>query len=696
MPSPKERTIVLRRFDGVNLLVDQAFLGPSYLRAAQNWIPGETFRLTKTPGNVLYEPGVIINVERTLKMGRFYAGANRYLYLVIMPPNLGGDQLWVSANDGPWTRVQLAAGGNADFATREGIYDMEEMNGVLYVGNGVDPIYSIPIGGTATPLTTITSFTDLSGAPTITADAGSQILTGTYAYCWAIYDHLTLVVADQTSGRWVARGQTRTVQVSTTADQAISFPTPTGMAAEHALSTRFRAYLFVSPINLPVEFGHAQNMQGESVAGTVVLRVVTADGPPLPLRGLARTGRIFRAHLGRLLIAGDQANKSAVWGTYQVVPGLEQSIFNAGIFFPINARYPRIHEDITAIGLAATGRDDPDSPVVVCGLTSTWLFFGDILDDPGAYFIQVSRTVGCIERETFVETPFGAIFCGLDSVYMVPPGGGAPIDIGWPISPAIKAIPTNQRSKCRALYHKGFYKLAIVPAGQGTNVQQWWLDLRQGVGQVPSWWGPSPRLPVATWTVGYKDPTEMDAGFMATDAANIGSGTSHWDVAIWNVSEWSAEIIGGVIERLHQLNVFSEFGGATTLISSLTTGDLDDGRPFDRKIATRVRVTAFPGASTSLTVSVAVDGSTAGQWDAMAIPAPSGAQWNIDHWDIAQWGQDIISEGESIAPSARPRGRTISVQLTHAESKALSLRDFELRYLPVERPTRLNTDDPTS
>lgn len=688
MPSNAEKEIVLRRFDGVNLLVDQAHLGPTYLRAAANWIPGETYRLTKTPGNLPYGGGNIGGVVIVKKMIRVYLSGSRYLYAVV-DAQTGGDQLWFSTNDGPWTQVQLSGGGNATFATSGGTYDIEEMNGVLYAGNGVDAIYSIPIGSTATALSTITAFTDGSAAATTAADPGAQILTGTYAYAWAIFDH--------TAQRWLERGQTRNVTVSVVGDVAINVPTPTGFTSNGGtLSSQFRAHLFVAPINLPVEFGHDQSPEGKSAAGTVTLRVLTADGPPLPLRGAARTGRIFRGHRGRLWLAGDQANKDAVWATERVVPGLEQAIFNAGVFFPFNARTPRIHEDVTAIGLAATGRDDPESPMIICGLTSTWLFYGDILDDPGAYFIQVSRTVGCVEPETMVETPWGTFFVGVESVYMIPPGGGPPLDVGWPIRPAISTIPPNQRSKCRAIYHKGFYKLTIVQPGQSRATQQWWLDIRQGVARVPSWWGPSPRAAVSAWCVGHQDNAEPDRGFAAYDV-DVTTGTGAiWDVSAWDAAVWDTTGGSGTIELLHQPNVFAEIGGGSKIISTLQSGDLDDGQPFDRKTFTRTRLTVFPGASTSVSVSVATDGTTAGVWDAMSIPGPAGAIWDSSQWDVAQWGQDSISEGESVAPTSRPRGRTGSVQFVHSEAKALSIRDFELRYLPVSRKVRSLPSDPTS
>lgn len=675
MPSPIERQLTLRRFDGVNLLVDQAYLGPSYLRHAANWIPGETYRLTKEPGNRPYIGGFIAGNDIVLKMIRVYDSLNRYLYVV--KGNDTGDQVWVSVNDAAFTRVQLAGGGNADFAEAVSIYDMEVMNDRVFVGNGIDPMLVITIGGTAQPIQEITSFLDGSADPILAADPGSQILTGTYAFAWAIYDHDAKL--------YLERGQTRTIQVNSGGDVSLIFSLAgMGFATNGGtLSTRYRAHLFVSPVNFPVEFGHNQNPEGAAALGGIVLRVITADGPPMPLQGVARTGRKLRAHRQRMWVGGDQENKSAVWATQIVVPGLEQAIFDSGVFFPINARTPRIHEDVTALGLAATGRDEPDAPIVICGLSSTWLFYGDILDDPAAYFIEVSHTIGCIEQETMVETPIGVFFVGLESVYFVPPGGGPPVDVGWPIRPAIIAIPAAGRAKCRALYHKGFLKLAIVPTGATEATQQWWLDIRQGVGQVPSWWGPSPRAAVAAWCTGNKDPEETDRGYM-----------SYVDLATKVIGDIARLV--SLIETIHQLNVFTEFENTLTIVSILRTGDLDDNMPFDRKMIDRVRITAFPGVATQLSVNVSVDGNTSTPWDAMVLPGPVGSQWNVDKWNVAQWGQALVSEGESVSPETRPRGRTVSVQLVHSEAKALSIRDFEVRYLKVEREVRLLPDDPNS
>jgi hypothetical protein len=277
---------------------------------------------------------------------------------------------------------------------------------------------------------------------------------------------------------------------------------------------------------------------------------------------------------------------------------------------------------------------------------------------------------------------------------MMPAGGGLPVDVGWPIRPAIVAIQQAGRAFCTALYHKGFLKIAIVPPGQTTANQQWWLDLRQGLGRIPSWWGPSPRVAVSAWCTGQQDQIEPDRGYVAFDIVAAIT-LAQWNIAEWNISAWVAGG-AGVIEHLHQINAASELVYAAPIRSTLITGDLDDGRPFDRKVFTRVRVTAFPGATTALAVDLSTDGGFSGPFDPMILPGAAGAQWNIDTWNVAQWGQLVISEGESVAPATRPRGRTGSVKLTHTEPVALALRDFELRYLPVPRPVRSDSTQPTS
>lgn len=682
MPSEIERIISLRRFDGTNVLLDSAYLGPTYLRSSQNWIPSDTFRLTKAPGTTAYTGGNIANCARVQALLRVYAtdGSHRYLYAVVTPTGGGVDQLWVSTDDGAWARVQSSGGGNFAFASTNAQYSMDAMNGVLYVGNGhynasvADPIVSVPFGGTATALSPVTSYTDSEAAASVTSDTGAQILTGTYSYVWCIFDH--------TSAVWKERGTTQTITNANAGDQALSFPVPTGFATNGgALSSRYRAHLFVSPVNYPVEFSHDQTPDGIQ-AGTTVLRAITADGQALPVgSSLSRTGRIFRWHRGRLWIAGDEGANTATWATSPLVPGLEQAIFNAGLFFPVNARLPRTPDTITGLGVCMTAENaDPSAPLAVTTLSKTFLFYGDILDDPAAAFVQVSQKAGCIAPETMCETPFGLFYVGLRSVYHIPLGGGAPEDVGWPIRPSIEAIPVASRKNCRALFHKNFLKIAIVPPGGTTATVQWWLDLRRGLTTIPSWWGPHLRVAPSAWTVCDADPDEPDRAIHAVE----GSGT---------------------IEFIHQLNTYTENAGAATIRTALTTGELDDGQPFEAKIWKRVRATGFPGATTTVGVTLSVDGGADQPCDSMVFTGTGnpGSTWNSGKWNTATWGTSATykTEGESIfgdpAATGKPiRGDAAVVTLAHDDTVSLALRDIELRYRPIPRPTRVLAADGNS
>jgi len=656
-----ERQIVLRRFEGTNLLVDNAFLGPSYLRRAQNWMPGETFRLEKRPGALPFETIPGATRIHVLKAATDPTG-NRLLIAVARIA--GVDQVYVSTNNGAFADIA------SPFNSPRERYAIEVINTYAYIGNGFDPIKALELTMlTATNLVTIGTFTDASADPTLVADVGAQILSGTYSFCWCIYDHDDAI--------WVERGivnttDPREVTVRTSGDTAIQFAFPVGFNVIYPMGDRYKAHLMISPVDFPVEFAHDQTPEGVT-SGTTTIRQVIADGPPLPLRGPARVGSIMRAYRGRLAVAGDEVNPTATWGTAILQPGNEQAIYNTGIFFPHNARLPRTPEPVTGLGLSSVGeREALDSPLVVLTLTRTYLFFGDFLDDPGATWILVSPRVGCISAAAVTETPLGLFWISLESVYFLPVGGTSPIDVGWPIRPAIQAIPAGSRARCLGLYHKGFLKLAVVPPGETTATEQWWLDLRTGVGRVPSWWGPHRGVGVSALAQTPYDLTDPDVGYHAVEGEDL-------------------------VETIHERNSYRENNATQTIISIITTGDLDDQIPFRRKVFTRIRSIGFPAQTTSLSVTAKTDGGVAvSNVDPLVFIGAGGAQWNVSEWNIAQWGSRSFTEAQSLMPSNRPRGRTIALQLTHAEAIGLAIRDFEVAYILVERELRSISDQPNT
>lgn len=654
MPSRDEAELHLDRFEGTNLLLDSTLLGPAYLRRSENWIPGETFRLEKRPGATQHPAGEILTASAVKALFAASRGTSRYLYAVAT--FAGTDTLVVSTNDGAWATVT-----SGTFTTASTTYGIEQLGDIVYVSNGTDVPKKIDLSSsatTATNLTAITSFTDGSAAPTPTTDAGATLLTGTYAYCWAIFDH--------TSGVYVERGQTREITLRQTTDQSLSFPIPTGFASNGgALSSRYRGHLFVAPVNFPVEFAHDQTPEGIQATATI-LRQLVIDGPVVPLRNAVRRGASLRSYFGRLILAGDTTNTTSVWATATLSPGLEQTLFNAGEFFPANGRLPRTPNPVTAIGVAATGERGRElaGPLVVCTLSRTFLYTGDVLDDPGAAFIQVAARAGCIGFRACTETPYGFFYIGTETVWCVPTGGGTPIDVGWPIRPAIKAIPVAQREKVLMAYHKGFLKCWIVPSGGTTANTQWWLDLRRGLSQIPAWFGPHSGAAVTAVAVSQVEPDEPDRA-------------------------WHAVSGGGVVEMIHQPNRWTEYAGTIPILSVLQTAELTAGRTFDRKLWSRVRLLGFVETATSLSARVVMDGGFSTTLDALTFTVNAATVWDAT-WD-ADWGQMQYAEAESVFPAARPRARSLTLQLSHGDARALGLRDIEFRYHPIVRPTRSTT-----
>lgn len=656
MPAPQDRELLLSRFLGTNLLVDSTTLGPEYLRRTQNWIPGESLRLEKRPGTTTHPGGTLgAGVTRIHALFATSRGSTRYLYAVVA--NAGTDTLLLSTNDGAWAAVT-----SGTFTSDSETYAFEQLHGIVYVSNGIDVPKKIDLATdptTAINLAPVAAFTDGSAAASVTADVGASLLTGTYAYRWGIFDH--------TDGVWLEIGQTREITLRVTGDQSISFPIPTGFATNAgALSSRYRAHLFVSPVNWPIELAYDQTPEGIQATATV-LRQIVIGGQPVPLRNAVRRGQALRAYFGRLLLAVDTTNPDSVWATHVLAPGREQALFNEGEFFAEDGRLPRTPNDVTGIAVASTGERGSaalQGPLVVTTLSRTFLWSGDIQDDPNASFVQVAARAGCIGAKAMTETPFGVFFLGTETVWCIPAGGGLPIDVGWPIRPAIKDIPPGSRSRCLVAYHKGFLKCWIVPTGSTTAIHQWWLDLRQGITPIPSWWGPHIGVAVSAVAVSQVETAEPDRAWHAVEGTNR-------------------------VELIHQANKWTENNGASTIVSVGRTGELHHGRPFERKLWKYLRAMGRVDTDTSMVVSAIIDSANVAALDALAFDAGEATIWDAT-WD-ATWGQSQFVEAESKFEGERPRGRAIELQFTHGEARALAIREIELTYEPVPRKTRSTT-----
>src|SRR4030095_1330373 len=143
-------------------------------------------------------------------------------------------------------------------------------------------------------------------------------------------------------------------------------------------------------------------------------QVALGDDPPIESAGVPTTSTVVRrgahlvAHRGRLWGAGGlDATARRAGATTFLVPGLEQALYEQGLFFPAAAVTPDLGAPVTGFAVAtltSTNRS-PTSPLALFTATSTWLFFGDPLDDPGASLVQVSDEIGCPSDPTAGAAP---------------------------------------------------------------------------------------------------------------------------------------------------------------------------------------------------------------------------------------------------------------------------------------------------
>jgi hypothetical protein len=412
---------------------------------------------------------------------------------------------------------------------------------------------------------------------------------------------------------------------------------------------------------------------------------------------------MFVVWRNRVIFAGSQADPYSVYSTDVILPGLEQAVFNQGTIFPVDAKVP-LPDKVTGIGIAGVTSDqDAQSPLLFFTLSRTFLAInGDPFDanDTTAQLVEISSRVGCVGHDTIVNTPLGTIVVAIDSVYLIPPGGGYPQDIGWPIADQIMAIPAGVGATLVATFHKGFYKLSIPSSGGGTNTNAWWLDLRQGVGDVPSWWGPQ----VVSDGLSTSDPpTSLALSALASDPASTLEADRGYG-AVANTDE---------VVLLHQLQVYGDMGQA--IRSILVTGRFDGDQPFIPKIVTRLRMITQSAGAGQIVVFLQTDGGVtwpgieaillsvdvqAGEWihNIPQIPFPEPAVPIQSQWSTrdaqgnltqrATWRSVAPFEAQTIMPAERPRGLSVQITLTHENITALELRDFEILFLWSGRKVR--------
>ena len=663
MPAPShstdEKAIRFSRFIGTNISVDPAALPPNVLQDSANYAPDpESALLVRRAG--LRAVGGMNDATTTLAVHAPIRVTDtlgqRWLYAYQVRAGGFPARIMHSGDDGvTWTPVT----GLPNFTlTTDTLAGSCRYGDVLYFGNGIDPIKQTILNGTTIDLSAVVDFTDTSAQPSIVADTNSNLLSGTYAYCWGIYDHANRA--------WLERSQVREVTFRSTGDNSLSFPLPVGFVTNGGIiSPNFRAHLFVAAVNYPIELGHDQTPEG--ITGTATtLRNITASGPPVP-HTLARSGSMFVPHRGRIWFAGYRLDTDTVRDVYatNVLPiGYEQAVFDAGDFFPWNARI-RIDAPVTGLGVVTltSTQESPSSPLAIFSESSTRLWLGDIIDDPTSQEAVLSREIGCVSHATIVATPIGLMFVGLQGVYAITPDGNI-TSVGWPIRKAIRGIGATMRPRLFAVYHEGFYKLFLPSTSQTTIQEMWWLDLNQGLGNFPSWWhhrfGPAGIAPTAA-VAGKGEYLTAERLFMFT-------------------------ALGDVLE--HTKQVRDDLGSQFPL--TIVTGIVDDGDPFSRKIAHRVRADMRTPSTSQVTASVITDNNITypcGVLDWELVNS-TGGQWNSGRWDVSTWGDIPFIEGEAITTDDRPRGRRLAAKIEYTGVADMSLRDVEVRYTTVARPVK--------
>lgn len=647
----REHKIPVRRFAGTMVTLDPSFTPPGYLFYCSNWVPSLTYVLSKRFGSRMFQslPAGVNFVDRMV----YNLGSDGHRYVFAMAVmNSGGDQLYVSVDDTPFTAVT-----NGKFATTGASYGIAAIGDTVYVGNDFDPLKYVTLGAAAVDVVQLGVATDTGATAACVADANSNIIAGTYAYRWGVYDN--------TNSRWVSLGAVLNITTPQGSRVHIDFTPPSG-----GLAAGQNWHLFVAGVDQMIEGAHDQLPNGVAAGTTPVFSLyddptVTTAVIPIPST-VTRRGSHLAAHRGCIYGAGGTgpaANR--VWCTSVLVPGLEQQVRDQGLFFPAQGLTRDVGDKVT--GIAPVPQTSavavPTAPLAIFTPVSTWMWNGDLgSDDPTSSLSQVSAEIGCPSGRTIVATTIGLIFCGKRSVYLLPPSTQEPKDIGWPILTSIRAIPAAARANSWAVSHRGFYKLAIAQPGSTIPTLQWWLDVRQGLTDPPSWWGPHifPAYTASTRVPNH--PDENDRQYAALGA--------------------------GQILLADQADQYVEDGSPPVpVVSQWKTSYLDDGTPLVPKLAKRVRMIARVQSDTSVTCTVSGDeqASTTGM---LFFQGSQGGVWNTGTWNQDLWtvsGLDL-EEWELSVPEIR--ARSFQVTVTHTDATSLDLRDFELRVQPSARETK--------
>src|SRR5438552_9018455 len=145
MPGDAEQAILIRRFRGVDLSQDPAFLGSDVLALSDSFAPNPIFVLAKRQGQTLLGQ-VAVDIGAGLSflapptfLRTYDDVGNRYLVVVGRIPPIGADAIRSSVNDGTF-----ASPANGAFTTTPSpLYGMAQLGQIGYVCHGTDPLQAV-------------------------------------------------------------------------------------------------------------------------------------------------------------------------------------------------------------------------------------------------------------------------------------------------------------------------------------------------------------------------------------------------------------------------------------------------------------------------------------------------------------------------------------------------------------------------
>lgn len=360
----------------------------------------------------------------------------------------------------------------------------------------------------------------------------------------------------------------------------------------------------------------------------------------------ARFGAFLEVFFQRLITAGTPTNPNYIY------------YFNAGVDDTIGAtQFWRHEEPVTAITKNTYGTQEQSLREVLVAFGANTMAF--IAGDPATVTIeQASGVIGCRSPKTCVNTPLGLMFLGSDRmIYLIRTDPREPEKVGLAIFPELTAIPDARLIDACAVYHDGFFKLAITPSGSATNTIQWWADLLPvlaGASEI-RWYGPHDGLALSAFSL-----LDATGDGLALDGGSQTAGT------VWKLAQ-----AGSYVD------------GTAAVVAEAMTPEYTEGDPLRQKIWPGWGLGYVDtGVSGFVTLTAVLDAGRSALGDVVAW-STSGALFDAAFFDIDTFGGSTFREDMLNWPQ-RLVGRSIQFTARHDAATDFRLLDHtrKVRLIP--------------